>query len=205
MWIGAGGLAAAAVLGVTAFALLATPGTPKNCHFSCIRPEPGAPVLSPAVYHNAEFGYSIGYLPASPAPMALTDQTSDGVTIQLSGDAGLVFAAARGTNDNAAVSAAFDSINTARFQQLQPMGPVRGAEVGMVLGTGFVYQGYYVPPSGAQAEAISLLVMAATSNGLTIDVVAYSPHTSDPQWAPYGFAASPVLDYPITMTQFSGG
>ncbi len=201
------GVAAASAVAVVAaltFALVQSkPSSASFCHFSCIRPRPGVTLIGSTLYTNAKYGFSVEYVTSVPGGSAsITDQNADGAAWTLSNGAQDVFRGARGTTDTAAIQAAVAGLNTSTFRDLQPMGAVRGAEIGLVLGNGLVYYGDYFPPGGGQAMKVGVIAMAATRGNLTISVLAVSQLTSDTQEAPYELRDGAILDFPITLAHF---
>ena len=210
LWV----LAAAAVTTVVvALTLVLGSAQPKpappDCQFACEHPAPGPLLISPTLYRNSQFGYSVEYIASEQGvTTSVTNQTASGMTLSMTQQGQQLcqvqFIAASGTSNNAAVVKAVGNLDTTHLQDLQPMGEVRGAEIGAVLGVGSVYKGSYVPSSGGQASPIILIVMAATQNGVTITTVALGPYTTDQTYAPYGMAGATLLDLPITLTHFAG-
>jgi hypothetical protein len=132
---------------ITIVAVEAKPGL-RPCHFSCSS-QHGPPLIGNTVYANARFAFSIEYLAGS---TTIVSSDADGVVFNVNGSAQIQFTRSAGTDLDAAIQTAFNSIDTNIFQDLQPVGAVRGAEIGLVLGKGTAYRGNYVPPGEVRAS-----------------------------------------------------
>lgn len=205
VWIIAGGAIAVVVVVVTLIVVLARPTT-TPCHFSCITPKAGIPLVSSTVYDNSNFGYGFEYINGqfpNGATMSLGSTSDSGATINMSDGSQLVYTASHGSDVDAAVQTAINGIDTTAFQDMLQVGPVRGAEIGLVLGHGSAFTANYVPPgSGGQASKVGIVVMAVARNNLVITTVMFSPYVNDVSALPYGLQDGSMFDYPITLTHF---
>jgi hypothetical protein len=196
LFIVAGAILAVVVALVTLFAVLARPTPPKPCGFYC-GPRIGTRLQSQTVYQNQKWGYSVEYLGQV---MVIAGQNDDGVQfVPADGDGEIDFTASSGSDAGAAVQAAIDNLPTSTFQQMHPIGPVRGAEIGFILGQGQAFTAEFVAPgTGGSATPVSIVVMAATHNGTTMTVTAFSMQTTmDP---PYQLDKGTVFDYEVSNT-----
>ena len=116
------------------------------------------------------------------------------------------FTAVSGGDTAGAVKNAVNALDTSRFQNMQQIGPVRGAEIGLVQGEGSAYSASFVPPDGSgQAIPVAIVVISATQNNVTITVTAFSASDKDLRDAPYGLDRASDFDFPITNTIWKGG
>ena len=186
---------------LTLSAVLARP-QPQPCRFACA-PNSGPRLLAPAVYHNAKWGYSVQY-DSSALSIAGTD--ADGVQLTpVDGDGEIDFTAARGSDAGGMVRSLLNNVPSSTFQDQQVIGPVRGAEVGFVDGQGTALSAQFVAASGGgAAEPVSFVCLAATRNGLTIGVIAFSQQELTVQNAPYGLDKGPLFDYPVSNALWPG-
>jgi len=196
----AAGAIALLVVVITAIAVLARPIT-QPCGISC-GPHGGLRIQA-ASYTNQRFGYTVEY-PQNVLTLAGQDQ--NGAQFQAAdGDGEIDFTATSGSDVSGAVSAAAGNIDTSQFQNMQQIGPVRGAEIGLVLGQGTAYEASFVPPNGGgQSVPVGLVVMAASRGGVTITVTAFSALGTDVKFAPYGLDKSQLFDFPVTNTLWKG-
>jgi hypothetical protein len=197
LWVIAAGAVAALVVVITVVVVLVRP-MPVNCHFSCSRPQ-GAPLVGNTVYKNAQFGYSVEYLTGD---VSVSASDSAGDTFSTTNGSTVRFIGSRGSDVDGAVQAAFATIDGNVYQDLQPVGPVRGAQIGFIPGHGTAYTGKFVPPNGGGKVPIAVMVMAASSNNVTIATVVISPYGNDASVQPYGLQEGQTLDYPMTLTHF---
>lgn len=196
LFIVAFAILAVVVVLVTLFAVLARPTPPKPCGFYC-GPRIGTRLQSQTVYHNQKWGYSVEYLGDV---MVIAGQNDDGVQfVPGDGDGEIDFTAASSGDAGAAVQAAINNLPSSTFQQMQLIGPVRGAEIGFMPGQGQAFTAEFVAPgTGGSATPVSIVVMAATHNGMTITVTAFSMQTTmDP---PYQMDKSVLFDYEVSNT-----
>jgi hypothetical protein len=197
----AGGALAAVVIVVTLIAVLARPST-VPCGFYCGPPRVGTRLVSPTVYKNQQFGYSVEYDATVLTP---ANGNAAGTQFQAAnGDGEVDFTAASGSDVNSANQTALTTFPTATFQNIQQIGPVRGAEIGFVNGQGTAYTAQFVPPNGSQAVPVSIVIFSSTQNNVTITVDAFSSQSMDIAVAPYGLAMAQVFDYPVSNTLWKG-
>jgi hypothetical protein len=193
----------AVIIGVSAGAASNRP-VPQNCHFSC-GSLTGPRLLAPNVYTSSQFGYTIEYLPDS---TNLESQSATGA--EFTTDAGVIFFdGASGSDVDKAVSDGVASLNTAVVQDLQPVGAIRGAEIGLVPGKGTAYTANFVPQGGGGSTRVGVLVMAATQGGVTVTATMISVYytakdSSYNNFQPYGLSDGQAFDYPITSLRFPG-
>lgn len=188
------------VAAVSVIALAARPSV-QPCGLYC-GPHQGPRLLAPTAYHNAKFGYTVEY---DGSQLQVAGSDDNGVQLQAAdGDGEVVFTAAAGGDTNGANQTALASLPSTTFQDMQTIGPVRGAEIGFVNGVGTAYSAQFVPSDGSQAVPVSIAVFSASSNGVTITVLAFSGQTNDIADAPYGLDKASVFDYPASNTIWEG-
>ena len=198
LWVVGAGAVAALVVVVTVIAVVVRPvGT--TCHFSCTRQQ-GPPLIGNTTYKNAKYGYSVEYLTSE---VSATNDPN-GVTFTTQAGSQISFIGSSGGDVDGAIQTAFNGLNTNTYQDLKPVGSVRGAEIGLVLAHGTAYTGNYVPPGGGASGPIALIVMAASSNNVTVTTVMFSTYSTDVGNQPYGLTEGQTFDYPITLTHFPG-
>lgn len=198
----AGGVVAALVIVITVIVVGAKPST-KPCGFSCA-PRSGPRLLSTSAYASQRFGYTVEY---DSNTMSIANQDQSGVQLQArDGDGEVDFTATSGSDTSVAIQNALSKLSSSQFQNMQQVGSVRGAEIGLVLGQGTAYSASFVPPDGTgQAIPVGIVIMSSSQNGVTITVTAFSATDHDIRDAPYGLDASSNFDYPVTNTIWKGG
>src|SRR5204862_2643371 len=139
------------------------------------------------------------YLPDS---TELASQSATGA--EFTTNAGVIFFdGSSGTDVDQAVSDGVAGLNTAVVQDLQPVGAIRGAEIGLVPAKGTAYTANFVPQGGGGAFRVGVLVMAATQGNVTVTATMISVYytTNDSRFnnfQPYGLIDGAKFDYPIT-------
>ena len=195
-----GGLLALFVFVISLIAVLVRV-IPVPCSRGC-GPAGGLQLGTVQVYTNQKWGYSIPY---DPAVFSIGGQDSNGVTLNSSdGNGSIQISATSGNNVNGANQAALNALPSSQFQGLQQIGPVRGAEIGLVDGQGTAYSGQYVDSSGISATPIGLVIFSATQNGVTITITAFSTASNDDADGPYGLSIGQTLDFPVTFATWKG-
>lgn len=172
---------------------------PSTCVRGC-GPATSNPVNA-STYSNQKWGYTIPY---DGGEFTLGDQNADGAAFNsVDGNGAISFAARSGTDVNGANQVAVNALPSNTFQNLQQIGPVRGAEIGLIGGQGTAYSGEYVDPS-AGASPIGVVVFSATRGGVTITVTAFSTSSNSNDDAPYGLSLGKMMDFPVTHTEWKG-
>lgn len=191
-----GGLLALIVFVITIIAVLVRV-IPTPCSRGC-GPANGLQPGTESVYTSQRWGYSVPY---DPSEFSVANKDSNGVTLNASnGDGAVAFTATAGNNVNSANQAALNALPSSTFQGLQQIGPVRGAEIGLVEGQGIAFSGQYVDSSGISATPVGVLVFSASQNGVTITVTAFSAASNSNKDGPYGLEIGQLLDFPVTFT-----
>jgi len=192
----------AIIVGVISAIVQAARPTTNPCGVAC-RPHTGLRLLNAATYTNQQFGYTVAY---DANLLSVGNQDQNGVQLQATnGDGEIDFTATSGSDVSGAVAAEVNNLNTNQFQNMQQIGPVRGAEIGLVLGQGLAYSADFVPPDGTgQSVPVGLVVMAASQGGITITVTAFSAQSMDIQVEPYGLDVAQAFDFPVTNTIWKG-
>jgi hypothetical protein len=103
-----------------------------------------------------------------------------------------------------AVSQAQQQLDSATFQDVQEIGPVRGAEIGYVPARGTVWSATYQPSDGGNPGPVRIAIIAAQSGGLTVVATMFSDYDSGTDHAPYGLSGDQTFDYPISGFRFPG-
>jgi hypothetical protein len=177
---------------------------PTNCHFSC-GAFSGPRLVAPNVYTSSQFGYSVEYLPDS---TKLADQSATGAEFDTD-DGVIFFDGSSGSDVDGAVRDGVSNLNSAVIQDLQAVGSIRGAEIGLVPAKGTAYTANFVPQGGGGAFRVGVLVMAAAQGGVTVTATMISVYytTNDARfnnYQPYGMIDGAKFDYPITSLRFAG-
>lgn len=172
---------------------------PTNCSRGC-GPATGS-VVNASTYSNQKWGYTVPY---DSTDFSIADQNADGATFNTrDGNGTISFAATSGTNVNGANQAALNGLPSSTFQNLQQVGPVRGAEIGLISGQGTAFTGEYVDPV-AGATPIGLAVFSASNDGVTITVTAFSAASNGNNDAPYGLTNGKQMDFLVTLMRWKG-
>jgi hypothetical protein len=192
------------VVGITAITVGLKP-TLQLCHFTC-GPDVGPRLLNPTAYSNSQFGYRVEY---DSGEFSTASPTAAGVTFELgnigAGSGSATFTATAGSDVNAALNSALNGISSSTFQDMQEIGPVAGAEIGEVEGTGVAYSATYVPPNGGQSQPVAVVVEAATFKNMTISILAIGDQDlSQVDNLPIGLVAGQLFDEVGTNTIWPG-
>lgn len=196
--IAASALAALVVL-LTVVAVLVRP-VAQTCGLHC-GPRVGRRLLSPTAYTNQKWGFTVEY---DGNAQSIGSQDADSVSLQSSnGDGEVDFSVASGSDVDRANQDALSSLPSSQFQDVQSIGPVRGAEIGFVPGQGNAYSAQFVTSDGS-AVPVGVVIFSASSGDITITVVAFSQQSNDVANAPYGLDMGQLFDYPVSNTIWSG-
>jgi hypothetical protein len=194
----AGGAITVIVIAVTAIASLVRPQT-NPCGYYC-GPRVDTRLQAPTTYTNSRYGFQIDY-PAD--KLSIADQAGD--SVEFHSKAGpILFQVVSTSSPDTAVDDAVAALPSASFQDMQQVGPVRGAELGFVPATGRVYTATYVPSDGGGSGEVRVAVIAARQNGVTVVATMFSDYDADVAHAPYGLAGDSLFDYPISNFRFRG-
>jgi hypothetical protein len=173
--------------------------TPPDCGFYC-GPHVEAPLAAASTYVNKAHGFSIDY-PAASLSVA-TDQSD---VVEFHSKLGPIqFKVVKASSLDAAIKDAADQLPSATFQDMEQIGPVRGAEIGYVPGKGTAWSASYAPSGGGGSSPVRIAVIAAQSHGLTLVATMFSDYDSDTAHAPYGLAGDALFDYPISNFHWPG-
>lgn len=186
------------VIAITAVVVRQSP-TVQPCHFSC-GPDVGPRLFSPTAYTSSSFGYRVEY---DSSEVSVVNQDATGVELAVPSqkENAVVFTADRGADANGSLEQAVSNLNTDVLQDLQAIGPVPGAEIGLVVGVGEAYRATFVPPDGGRSYPVAVVVMAASQGDLTITAVAVGQQElSSIDLAPFGLPAGGLLDSIVTDT-----
>lgn len=203
MLILAGSMIGVLVVGLTAVALLVKPIISPPCRYYC-GPKVGSRLVTPDQYTSNTFHVSTEYQPNHLTIAGSDDHSVTFVPANGPGQEQFVFF--NGSNLDDALTQATNSLSDSQFQDLQQISEVRGAEIGQVLGKGTAYTATVTPADGSSTYTASVVVMAATSQNVTVAVVAYSVFAPDPVLKPYGMDSSIAehFDYPVSNFRFPG-
>jgi hypothetical protein len=197
----AAGGAIAVIVVVLSIVLLAAKPSVTPCHFSC-GPKTGPRLQDPTAYTSSQFNFRVEYDKGS---LSIGSQSASSVTLQSQdGSAVLTITGASGSNVSGAVQNVVNGLDTNTYQNLQQIGTLNGAEIGLVQGQGVVYSAQV--NAGGQVIPVVVIVMGATQNNLTITTLSIGAQDqpSDPHFTPYGSSAGQTLDPPITNTIWPG-
>lgn len=197
----AGGAIAALVIVITLVVVVVRP-TSTPCGFTC-GPRIGPRLLSRSALTIDRWGYTVEY---DSHALSVAGKDENGVKLQAaSGDGEVDFVATSGSDTGGAVKKAVSALGSSRFQNLQQIGPVRGAEIGFVNGEGVAYSASFVPPDGGgQAVPVGIVIISAAQDGVTITVTAFSASDTEVRDAPYGLDRSSDFDFPVSNTIWKG-
>jgi hypothetical protein len=198
------GSAIAILVIVLTVVLVAARPTTKACHFAC-GPLTGNRLLSTTAYTSSQFHYRVEY---SSDLLQVAQQDATSVTLNAaSGDGAVVFIGSRGGDVSGAIQNAVSGLDSSIFQNLQQVGSIPGAQVGFVQGQGVALAGQFVDPNGGQATPITVMVVAATQNNLTITALGFgSQDNSSPATNPFELngASAQAFDFALTNTIWPG-
>jgi hypothetical protein len=192
-------IAVVAIAGIiSAVAVLVRPN-PQSCGVYC-GPRVDTPVQGAATYVNRAHGFSIDYPPGQLQVAA--DQPD---LVEFHSSLGPIQFRVLSTSSLAdAINQALQQLPSTTFQDVQAIGPVRGAEIGYVLGAGTAYSATYVPSDGGGTGQVRVAILAARSNGLTVVATMFSDYDPDTAHAPYGLKGDALFDYPVSNFHFRG-
>lgn len=150
-----------------------------------------------ASFMSSGSGFQVDY----PVDWTIDSKDADSVSFTTYTGVLSVHAQKAGRTDEQLVQDAVGRLSSARWQGLQPVGPIRGARVGFQDGKGTLYSANYVP-AGGQAVKTRIAVIAATRAGLSVIVVALAEsHTAD---VPSGLREAEVFDYVLSQFRWPG-
>lgn len=194
-----GGMLVALVVVITLVAVVSR-AVPLPCARGCTRP--GTQVINAATYQNQRWGYTVPY---DSSALAISSRDANGAQLTSNdGEGGIAFTATGGNDVAGANQNALNGLPSSNFQNLRQMGPVRGAEIGLVSGEGSAWSADYVDPTGSGATPVSVIVFSASRSNVTITVTAFGAASSDNADQPYGVGIGQELDFAVTYTQWKG-
>ena len=196
----AGGALVIIVVLITLIAVLARPIS-RACGLFC-GPHTGTRLVSMATYTNQRWGYTVEY---DSSVFTIGNQDDNGAEFDSSnGDGSVLFTASSGSDLSGANQNAFNALPSASFQGMQSIGPVRGAEIGLVNGQGTAYSGQFAAADGSGASPIGATIFSASQNNVTITVTAFSGAAMDNSDQPYGLDMGEKFDYLVTQLLWKG-
>jgi hypothetical protein len=183
---------------ISAVAVISRPSA-SACGYYC-GPHIEPPLRSAATYTNAAHGFSIDY---TPDRLKVAVDQADMVEFH-SSYGPIQFKVVNAASLDDAVNQAMRSLPSSMFQDLQSIGPVRGAELGYVPGKGTAYSATYVPPDGGGTGDVRVAIIAAQSGGMMVVATMFSDYDSDTAHVPYGLKGDTIFDYPVSNFHFPG-
>ncbi len=150
---------------------------------------PGVPCGTPPIVAQALFtfpGYTawqstgLGYALRYNKQWSIGSQSADAVTLNAAGGIGLIDVRAVRSSEGTPAAMIVTEVSALRRQLLglahdtQPADQILGTNVGLIPGPGAVYAGTVASPQGPQ-QPVSVVVLAASSDGLTIGVTVVAP------------------------------
>ncbi len=179
-WALALSVVAAAAIGIAALA--APPPRTPPC-------QPGIPCGAPPIVAQALFtfpGYTawqstgLGYALRYNKQWSIGSQSADGVALNAAGGIGVLDVRAVHSSQGTPAAMIAAQVSVLRTQLLglahdtQPADRILGTNVGLIPGPGAVYAGTVASPQGPQ-QPVSVVVLAASDDGLTIGVTVVAP------------------------------
>ena len=151
------------------------------------------PLEQPVTYRSSVFGFEVDY------PRRWSSQRQDGTTLVLKTALGgqfIVSGQRAGRSDQQLVMEMVGGLSSSRWQDVQALAPIRGAQIGFQSGAGTLYAAIYSPPGGVATRA-RLAVIAATRGDLSVQVMGIDP--ADTKSSPSGIPEDHAFDYVLSQ------
>jgi hypothetical protein len=192
-----GGVIGFAVLVFSLVAVLAIRGAFFPCTASC-GPLRVTPFPEASSFTSRAYGYKVGY--PSSWSVEQKDDTAVVLSTKLHGSF-VVRGTKNGKSDDQLVQQAIADLPSSQWQNIQEVGPLHGAHIGVQNGVGRIYSAQ-VAPSGGQAENVRIAVVAANRGGLSVVALGVDP--ADVKGSPNGIPEANSFDYVLAEFTWPG-
>lgn len=170
-------------------------GSHSTCTSNC-SPKFVTPLAEEASYRSSTFKFQVNY------SSEWTVRSQDSTGVVLGTKAGYVsVVGTNGSNPNQASQSAVSSLPSTQFQDVTPVGPLKGAHIGDQDGIGEIYSASFVGASQT-AVKVRFAVIAASQHGVTVVIFALNP--SDVKNYPNGMPEGQAIDYLCTEFVWGG-
>jgi hypothetical protein len=192
-----GGMVGFAVLVFSLVAVLAIRGAFAPCTASC-GPLRVTPFPEPSTFTSRAYGYKVGY----PSSWSVEQQDDAAVVLSTKLHGSFVVRGTKsGKSDDQLVQEAIADLPSSQWQNVQEVGPLHGAHIGVQDGAGRIYSAQ-VGPSGGQAENVRIAVVAANRRGLSVVALGVDP--ADIKGSPNGIPEANSFDYVLAEFTWPG-
>lgn len=161
-----------------------TPGPPARCVFACAEVPSIAPSTGYSTFTSQSYGFTFSYQSGAQSAPAGTPVVANLVYTDTNnnffGEA--IVAAGQGTPQLSSLVSGEASALTHSISDLQPTGPMLGAEIGLQSGDGEFYSGNFPQPSGTTLP-VSIGIVAVQHGTVWVYMVGVSivdPSSSNP-------------------------
>jgi len=147
---------------VSLIALTNNTGSHSVCTQNC-GPKIGTALPEQATYTSSEFGFQVDY------DASWSVQNKTGTSVQISTDAGgvVVMGEHAGTPLEQVISGFASGLPSATYQDVTPVGDIKGAHLGDQNGMGILYSANFID-SNSNAIKVRFALIAATKNSVTV-------------------------------------
>jgi hypothetical protein len=157
-----------------------------------------SPLPESASYSSRAFGFEVGY--PSSWSVAQSDDSSVALSTRLHGSF-VVAGEKAGKSDDRLIQEAIGSLPSSQWQNVQEVGPIHGAHIGVQDGTGKVFSAQ-LAPSGGQAQNVRIAVVVATRGNLSVIAMGIDP--ADVKGSPNGIPEAGPFDFVLAEFQWPG-
>lgn len=189
----AGGVVAILLIVAIVVGAIAVSQAARGGHSTCTSncpPKFVTPLAEQASYKSSVYKFTVNYS----SRWTLRDQSGSSVTLGTRlGSVQVIGSSAQ--DPGQALQATLKSLPTSTWQDLTPVGGLKGAHIGEVEGVGEVYSANLVGASQT-ATKVRVAVIAAAKGPVTVVIVAADP--VDTKSSPTGFPEAQEIDYMCT-------
>jgi hypothetical protein len=192
-----GVLVTAVVIVASIIKSVVSPGPPKLCVYPCVKPPSGPSLPTADTYSNSHYGFSFQY-PAGGAKVAVSGDQVVGLqyTLRSGGFAGeaLVGASSSAASAQQLIQQEAAALGGEGITNVQTTGPLNGAEIGFISGTGELLSGVYTDTVGNQ-DPVSIGIIAVTHGTAVVYFEGISVAASAKSTPPVFPAFDSILDH----------
>lgn len=205
----AAGIMAVVVVVVTVVAVkLGVTGKP--CTLYC-GPHVGPRLADQKSFTDSKWNFVVEY-GGSALTLNTNDANSDSVDLLSTSDKGdqlgeITVTGMSATSTQNAIQAELDQYKGNHFDDIQPVGPIPGAEIGLVPGDGEGYTAALVSADGRSGTNVGIQIIAVTHGNETLVASMWSPRVQSSRvaFAPFYLFAEQDFDHVITDLRFTNG
>lgn len=190
---------------VTVFAVKVSTSA-QGCGFYCA-PDVGPRLADSREFVDTKWGFIIDYS-GSDLTLNQPDPSGDSADFLAEDQNGntvgeIVITGMTATNTSQVIQSALGDFSTSQFQDITPVEPVPGAEIGLIPGVGEGYTANVVSQSGSSGNPVGIVIAAATHGNVSILAEMWS-ETNTGGDAPFYLATDQQFDDVLTNLHFQG-